>query len=182
MNQNERNEMIINEQDLFAYVFFPESLGLDKKQTIESDKSLNEDIEFYRQLKLNSESSLSTDIKKKLAEKISAYKLADIIELYPLRDVIPQNKNGIRLAASTKELTPKTITKTFVDSEKEYLIKVLNYGNETKIFVFSTKDEIVRNFDVVFEPKNLTFHFEDNSEPLIINHSIDAEKIQLKFT
>lgn len=173
--------MLIDEQDIFIHVFFPESLAPDKKKTIETDKSLKEAIEFYQQLKLNSERTPSIDIKKKLAVKISAYQLADIVELYPLHNVVPQNRNGIRLAASTKELTPKTTTKTFVDNDKEYLIKVLNYSNETKIFVFSTKDEIVRNFDIVIEPKNLTFHFEDNSEPLVINHLIDAEKIQLKL-
>jgi hypothetical protein len=174
--------MIIDEQDLFAYVFFPENLETDKKQAIESDEALKESIVFYKQLKLNSESGPSSDIKKKLAEKISAYKLADIVELYPLRDLVPQNKNGIRLAASTKELTSKTTTKTFVDSDKEYLIKVMNYGTETKVFVFSTKNEIVRNFDLIIEPQKLTYHLEDNSEPLIVPHHVNAEKIQLKLS
>ena len=42
--------------------------------------------------------------------------------------------------------------------------------------------KIVKNFDIVIEPQNLKYHFEDNSEPLVINHLIDAEKIQLKLT
>jgi hypothetical protein len=173
--------MIIDEQDLFAFVFFPENLGIDKKQAIESNESLKEATEFYKQLKLNSEKNPSSDIKKKLAEKIPAYKLKDVVQLYPLKEIMPQFMNGTRMAAATKELIPKTTTKTFVDSDKDYLIKVLNYGNETKVFVFSTKDEVVKDFDIIIEPKNLTFHFADNSEPLIIDHSIDAEKIQLKF-
>jgi hypothetical protein len=174
--------MIIDEQDLFYFVFFAEKLSEEKRQLIEADKSLSETVEFYMQLKLNSEKELTSSIKKKLAEKIPSYKLNDVIELYSLKSPVTQNQNDSRMAASTRELTPKTTTKTFVDSDKDYLIKVLNYGNETKVFIFSTKDEVVKNFDIVIEPKNLTYHLEDNSEPLIIDHSIDAEKIQLRFT
>jgi hypothetical protein len=173
--------MIIDEQDLFNFVFFPEKVSEEKRKLLDTDKSFSEAIEFYNQLKLNSERELTSSVKKKLAEKIPAYKLRDMIELYHLNILKPQNQNGSRMAAATKELIPKTTTKTFVDSDKDYLIKVLNYGNETKIFVFSTKDEEVKNFDIVIEPQNLKYHFEDNSEPLIINQSVDAEKIQLKF-
>ena len=72
-------------------------------------------------------------------------------------------------------------TKTFVDNDKEYLIKVLNYADITKVFVFSTKDEVVKNFDIIIEPHNLKFHFEDNLEPLKIDKPIEAEKIELRF-
>ena len=173
--------MIIDEQDLFNFVFFIEKLSEEKKQSIETDKSFIEAIEFYMQLKLNSEKELTSSIKKKLAEKIPAYILNDVIELYALKSPVMQNQNDNRMAAATKELTPKTTTKTFVDNDKEYLIKVLSYSNETKVFVFSTKDEIVKNFDIIIEPKKLIFHFEDNSEPLVINCLINAEKIQLRL-
>lgn len=176
-----KNKMMINEQDIFTYVFFPERLNVEKKQIIASDKTLEETIEFYMHLKQNSESEPSYSLKKKIAEKIPTYKFADVIELLPLKQITPQNQNGSRMAAATKELTPKMTAKTFVDNEKDYLIKVLNYGNETKVFVFSTKDEVVKNFDIIIEPNNLTYHFEDNSEPLVISHPVDAEKIQLKF-
>jgi hypothetical protein len=173
--------MIIDEQDLFNFVFFAEKLSEEKRLLIEADKSLSEAVEFYTQLKLNSERELASSIKKKLAEKIPAYKLNDVIELYALKSPVTQNQNGSRMAASTRELTPKTTTKTFVDTDKDYLIKVLNHGNETKVFVFSTKDEVVKNFDIYIQPQNLKYHFKDNSEPLVINHLIDPEKIQLKL-
>lgn len=173
--------MIIDEQDIFNFVFFPNNVSEEKTKLLETDKSFSEAIEFYNQLKLNSERELTNSVKKKLAEKIPAYKLTHVIVLHPLNALTLRTQNDSRMAAATRELIPKTTTKTFVDSDKDYLIKVLNYGNETKVFVFSTKDEEVKNFDIVIEPQNLKFHFEDNSEPLIINQSVDAEKIQLKF-
>lgn len=69
-----------------------------------------------------------------------------------------------------------------MDKKKEnIMIKALNYSDNTKVFVFSTKDEIVKNFDIIIEPHNLKFHFDDNSEPLKIDEVIEAETIRLQF-
>lgn len=179
--KEKKENMIIDEQDLFGYIFFPENLSQEKKQSIVTDESLGELLEFYSQLKLNSERKPSKELKKKIAEKISAYQLSNVIILNSLTTPSIQKLNQGRLAASSKELTPQITTKTFVDDEEDYLIKILNYRETTKVFVFSTKDEIVKNFDIIIEPQNLKYHFEDNSEPLIINHAIEADKIQLKF-
>lgn len=173
--------MIIDEMDIFNYVFFPANLSDEKKKQLEIDESFSEAIEFYKQLKLNSESKLPNSVKKILAEKIHAYKLHHVIELYPLIETRHQFSNGSRLAASTKELAPRITTKTFVNKEKEYLIKVMSYENETKVFVFSTNDKIIKDFDIIIKPNDLIFHLENNSEPLVIKQSIDAETIQLKF-
>lgn len=81
----------------------------------------------------------------------------------------------VKIVKAFNEMT----TKTFVDNDKEYLIKVLNYADVTKVFVFSTKDEVIKNFDIVIEPNNLKYHFEDNSEPLKIEQPIEASTLQL---
>ena len=69
-----------------------------------------------------------------------------MIDLYPLKESSKSIQSSSRLAAASKELTPKMTTKTFVDNEKDYLIKVLNYSDMTKVFVFSTKDEDSKEF------------------------------------
>jgi len=179
---NNKKKIIIEEQDIFNYVFFPQNLSSEKQSEIELDQNFNEAVEFYKQLKANSEKSLSENIRKKIAEKIPAYRPLEVIELFPLQEHLNSNQSRKNLAAAEKILTPKITTKTFVDNIKEYLIKVLNFSNETKIFIFSTKDEVVRNFDIYILPQNLKYHFEDNLEPLIINALIEPEKIQLKLT
>ena len=84
-------------------------------------------------------------------------------------------------AASEKNSVPKLVTKTFVDDGKDYLIKLLTYGKNSKIFVFSTQDEILKDFDIVISPQNLRFHLNDNTEPLKIDQSIDPEQITIEF-
>jgi hypothetical protein len=180
--KEEKENIVIDEQDLFCYIFFPESVSAEKKVIIASDKSFDEILEFYGYLKSNSENIPDDVLKKKLANKIPAYSLSNVIQLYVLKDPEVQKQNGNRLAAGSTELKPKMTTRTFVDNDKEYLIKVLNYADITKVFVFSTKDELVKNFDIIIEPHNLKYHFEDNSEPLKIENSIDAEKIEIRFS
>lgn len=174
--------MKVTEKDIFNFVFYPELVKEEIKAFLATIECSPDSIAFYKELKSELENSIPIDIKNKIADKIKSYLPINIIELHPLKEPEIKKENGSRLAAaSTTELKPKMTTKTFVDNEKEYLIKVLNYGETTKVFVFSTKDEIVKNFDIVIEPHNLKYHFEDNSEPLRIERSIEPEKIQLQF-
>ncbi|MDP2303842.1 MAG: hypothetical protein Q8N03_15610 [Ignavibacteria bacterium] len=180
--KDRKENIVIDEQDLFNYVFFPSSVSGEKKELIESDISFDAVLDFYRQLRLNSEIKPDEELQRKIASKIPAYNLSNVIQLFDLKEPIVTKLNRNRLVADSKELKPKMTTKTFVDNDKEYLIKVLNYEGHTKIFVFSTKDEVVKNFDIIIEPHNLKFHFDDNSEPLKIEHSIQAEKIEIRFS
>jgi hypothetical protein len=181
MEEKDEN-IIINEQDLFNFIFYPESLSADKNSIIAAEKTLIEALDFYKQLKINSNREHSDSLKKLIAKKILAYSFSNVISLYPLKVPTTERKKENRLAAGSIDLAPKMTTKTFVDNEKEYLIKVLSYEEATKIFVFSTNDEVVKNFDIIIEPQNLKFHFEDNTEPLKINQMIDVEKIQISFS
>lgn len=179
---NEQNKNIeITEQDLFNYVFAPQSLSAEQIDLIEAVSSFEEIIAFYNQLKLDSQNKPDAELKKKLAEKIPAYFLPDIIQLYQISEN-NLKQNGQRLAADSRNLDPKTITKTFVDNDNEYLIKVLTDDNITKVFVFSTQNEMIKDFDLIIEPDNLKYHLDDNSKPLEIDKSIEIEKIEIKFS
>lgn len=178
---NKKENIIIGEQDLFALVFFPENVSDEKRIKIESDYSFDEILNFYSELQKDAAAKIDNSLKQKIAAKIPAYTLENVIQLYALKEPIITNQNGHRLAAGSTELKPKMTTKTFVDNDKEYLIKVLNYGDNTKVFVFSTKDEVVKNFDIIIEPNNLKFHFKDNTEPLKIDKVIEADTIRLEI-
>ena len=173
--------MKVTERDIFNFVFYPDLVREEIRSFLASIENSTDAIIFYKELKKSLEEELSLDLKIKIAKKIPSYSLTKMITLYPLKEHKAQKQNGNRLAAASTELKLKTTTKTFIDNDKEYLIKVLNYGDITNVFVFSTKDEVVKNFDIIIEPYNLKYHFEDNSEPLKINKPIEAEKIELRF-
>lgn len=178
---NKKENTEITEQDVFNFVFFKESLSLEKQSVIAKDSSYKEMLDFYTILKHNTIEKPDEALKKSLSSKIPAYSLSNVIQLYALKEPGTPKLNGNRLAADSKELKPNMTTKTFVDNDKEYLIKVLNYGDQTKVFVFSTKDEVVKNFDIVIEPNNMIYHLDDNSEPLEIDKLIQTDSITLRF-
>lgn len=180
MNDSRENTYI-NEQDIFNYVFYPESLSAEKRLKISEDISLAEMVLFYQQLKKDLGKSIDQSVKIKLASKIPVYTLSNIVILHPLKSPEPIRSRTNRLAAASTELKPQTTTKTFVDKEKDYLIKVLNYGETTKVYVFSTKDEVIKDFNIIIDPQNLEYHLDDNSEPLVLDKLIDVERMKIQF-
>lgn len=179
--ENKKANIIIDEQDLFNSVFFPELVSIEKTIVIETDNSYNEIVDFYRKLKYDQNEISGDIIKRKLAEKIPAYNPQNIFYLYPVSEIRKTKRTSSHLAADSKALKSSITTKTFTDNDKEYIVKIMNYGEQTKVFVFSTQDELLKNFDIIIKPHNLKYHFDDNSEPFVIEKYIDAEKIEIRF-
>lgn len=173
--------MRITERDIFNFVFHPSLLNDEKLEHLKSIENSTDAIIFYKELKSELEMNLSFTEKKLLAEKIPVYRLWAKFELLPVQEKNVKKQN-VRLAAASTELKPGISTKTFIDGDKEFLIKVLSSDNRTKVFVFSTREEIVKDFDLIIEPKELEYHMDDNTQPLEINGSVDIDKIELRFT
>ena len=175
--------MVIKEQDIFNYVFFPDSLSAQIKKDIEGNQNLAETVNFYSNVQDESKKFISRSVKEKMASSISAYTLINVVLLFPLPEAGGKNPVGKRLAADSesRHLISKLMSKTFVDEDKEYMIKVINHQSTTKIFVFSVKNDIVKNFDIIIEPKNNRYHFNDNSRPFMIDEEIEIESIRIEF-
>ncbi len=59
-----------------------------------------------------------------------------------------------------------------------YSFRLWRYDKGVCVF---HENEVVKNFDIIIEPQNLEYHFKENSEPLKIEDSIEAEKIEIQF-
>lgn len=179
----EKTDMIPGEQDIFNYVFFPHNLSSEIKKAIEENKDLTELIDFYKVLRTDSLKPISKSLRKKIAFGIPAYNLSDEIRLYPLPAVSLKNAGGRRLAAGSesRHLISEMSSRTFVDEDKEYMIKVVIYDSTAKVFVFSVKNDIVNNFDIIIEPSEARYHFKDNSQPLVMSSEIEIDSIRLEF-
>lgn len=175
--------MVIKEQDIFNYVFFPDSLSTEMRKTIEVDENLKEVVDFYLKMRDKSKRHFPRSLKEKVASTIPAYTLNNEVHLFPLPAAVGKNQTEKRLAADSesRHLISKLMSRTFVDEDKEYMIKVINHESTTKVFVFSVKNDIVKNFDIIIVPRNNRYHFIDNSTPLLINGEIEIESIRMEI-
>ncbi len=175
--------MKISERDIFNFVFYPDLVRKEIKAFLSSIAETSEEVKFYRDLRISLNQPIEKNIKNKIAEIISAYKLTESITLFPMHNPLKEKKHDkfVLAAASENNTAPRMVTKTFVDDGKDYLIKVLTYGKTTKIFIFSTHDEVIKDFHIVVEPQNLRFHLDDNTEPLKIDQAIEADLVRIEL-
>ncbi len=172
----------ITEKDIFDFVFYPELLSDDKRIFLETSMDFKEEIEFYSAIKKSLSEELHLDIKKKIASKIKAYQVTNIIYLHAVEELKKQkHSNGLVLAAAYPEDKPKVSTRTFYDDDKTYIIKVINYEKSSRIFVFSTQIELMKDFYLIINPQNLKYHISDNTGPLELDFNIDPDSIQIEF-
>lgn len=171
---------MITEKEIFDFVFFPSALPEEKQVYIRDNAGLSAHINFYEELKSQLQQRAERSFKKIIASKIPAYKLVNEVELNGFENNAG-NGGKLRLAAASREFVPQLTTQTFIDEEKEYLVKILTDKTQTKIFVFSTQNSTLKNFRIIIEPTHLEFQMADNSEPLLINKPITAERIKINF-
>lgn len=172
----------ITEKDLFDFVFFPELLSKDKLAYLENSNDFSGELAFFTELKNSLQTEISREEKELIAQKIPTYKPAEIIQLFPVETSKKRKVNGLILAAASENNNKPTVTsRTFYDDNKTYIIKVINYENSSKIFVFSTQYEVIKNFDLVITPNNIRYHIDDNTIPLELDHNVNPESITLEF-
>jgi hypothetical protein len=178
-----QNKINITESDIFRYIFFPDKLSVEKRDYLTNSNVYENEIKFYNALKTSMQSELSFSIKEKIAKKIPAYQLLKIYELHPQRFEQPQAKRSTTiLAAASPEIKPEVTVKTFLDDEKSLLIKFLNFGDHSKVYVFSANDEVLTNFKIKFLPQNIEFSLLDNTEPLRTEITSDPDLIRIDFS
>ncbi len=172
----------ITEKDLFDFVFFPELLSLEKLSFLQNSNVFYEEIEFFTELKNSIQKELTWEEKQLIARKIPAYQPLNIIRLYPVESSKKRKSNGVVLAAASEnDAKPRVTSRTFYDDNKTYIIKVINYEDSCKIFVFSTQYEVIKNFDLIIAPQNIKYHIDDNSVPLELGYNVNPESITLEF-
>jgi len=173
---------LINEQDIFYYVFFRHSISLDKINEIENENSFGEAINFYEQLKNNLSEIPDYSLKRKIAEKINAYSLQRIYYLFP-DNFIPsvQRKKSNVLAAASSVEGAKVTSKTFTDGGNNFLIRAVSTAGITKMYIFSFTQSMVKNFTLILLPSMEKYHIKDNSQPLVLDKPIEFDSISIEF-
>ena len=173
--------MTITEKDIFNYVFFKDTLDKEKITEIEEDNKMLSQIDFYKELKKNLLQDISNDTKKKLNAKIQAYNLADVITLFPQE--LPDTSKRIKLLkyAAASEMENASSVLTYINEDKNYLVRLHKDENKYKIFVFSTLQDKLKNLQLTFSPSGEIISLKDNQSPFLISLSQIPDKIEVKL-
>jgi len=170
----------ITERDIFNFVFFPETLSPEKFAFLEKKEDNFEPVEYYRQLKKAISSELTDEVREKIAERIPAYKLIKVIELFPVKDETPKRTSDVPiLAAASAAEEPAVTAKTFIDENKTFLVRLLVMGNKTKIFTFPISNTDVTDFSITLHPEEQSYTIHNN-EPIELEGRHEVESVSVE--
>jgi hypothetical protein len=167
----------ITEIDLFNFIFFRNLLDEDKKKAIMLEEKFKESIDFYAGMHKELSKDLSLAARKKIASLIPTYKLTDKVELFPIGFTKMATKRNTYVAAANENLNPGFISMSLTDEEKSYLARIVCQHTHCQLFIFSSNNSIIKNFDVTLYPQRKKYHFEDNTKPVELNAEPNIEKL-----
>lgn len=173
---------MITEQDIFNLIFFPHLINAEKKFVIESSPEYEYLLNFYRNIKTDTEKPISEKVKHDLSLKINIYNHVRFFRLKKVDDSKPHRKSEFAvLVAASAEEKPEVIAKSFLDENKKYLIRVIKTRDITKIYSFSSDKQEIQNFKIKILPSGKEFLMKDNSAPLELNEDLEFEEVHLEL-
>lgn len=173
--------MKITEQDIFRFVFYKDSLDESKKLFLAESSLFNNAIEFYQKLKDSLTVEIPDNVKKMIAEKIPSYEFSNVIRLFRIDPEIKKKKQDVLVLAAASEKKEENRFSSFMDENKEYLVRLEESENRSRIFVFSTKSEQLKKFTLTILPSDKKISFEDNTQPIELSEKIKIDSFQLEF-
>ena len=177
-----QDKIKIEERDIFNYVFYPDAVAQEQTDFIKDKKEYKSIIELYNDIRNNLEKGITSEQKKILVSKISAYKYQRIITLYPVKDEIKKKPSDVTiLAAASPEKEPQVKAQTFIDEEKGFVVRLVRMGEKAKIYLFPVKNEGKKKICLTLHPLNQKHHITDINTPLELAKLVPVESISLDF-
>ena len=171
-----QHQIKITEEDIYRFVFSPESLSKDKFDylTINRERFKNE-IALCSELKNGSTSEEVRFMTDAIYQKINS---STIIKLFP-QITKPIEENGVKLAAASilKEKKPNSIS--FIDSESKYLVRIVKTDSQYLLYLF-TEEDAITSFRIRFNPSESVYQINDISQPIEIIEEMHIEDITIE--
>ena len=159
----------ITERDIYKFVFSPESLDLEKRTYLESNRErFMKEMEFCQELKNTSPSLETEELVEIIIGKIGSIKVA---ELLPGIISSEAHDSKLRLAADSLNLNKKTYSSSFADQSSDHIVKIINNDSQTLLYLFSS--DPISKARITFFPSETSYIIKDTSKPIeILNESI----------
>ncbi len=169
----------ITEIDLFNFIFFKHLLNEDKKRIITLGEKFKESLNFYTRMHKELNKDLSLAAKKKIASLIPSYRLTEKVELFPIPFTKLATKRNTFVAAADDNIGARFISMSLTDEEKSYLARIVCQHTHCQLFIFSSNNSVIKNFDVTLYPQGYKYHFDDNTKPVELRTEPKIEKVIL---
>ncbi len=173
-----RKTLQISERDLFNYIFFKKSIEENKLHLLEKDGS-GDNSSLIKKLKECLNENLTFPVKVRINNFVKYYKPVKSITLSLIKET-KTDPLSVKLSDETGGM--HEISKsTFIDGDNIYMIRLINYECNARIFLFSRDEEKISNCSLILIPGNESFDMINNLLPLEINRRITASGIVLIF-
>ncbi len=171
----------MTEKDIFYYVFYPDSLSGEKLRQIAANEASYPAIEIFNDVKRSLEEEINPSLKKKIAKKIPAYKITLVYELFPWTIEASEYKSSTAvLAAATADTEPGGFSKTFIDKEKNIIIRLIGTVKKARLYVFPVSGEKLGEFSLTLNPGLQKYYFKDSQETKILEDLPDINSISIE--
>jgi hypothetical protein len=166
----------ITEIDLFTFALFRDELNKEKKEYIEENIGMfQEQIELIKQ----SQSPLKDELKEDAISKISLPPIRKEVIVFPLiYEITVPEEATLTLAAKSTDAEIKPLTRTFIDKQKSFLLKLIHEKGITKIFLFDSEGRSIEKYKLVIHPANKEIISTDNIS-IMEKELVDIETISV---
>ncbi|MFA6981057.1 MAG: hypothetical protein WC209_17160 [Ignavibacteriaceae bacterium] len=174
--------MMINEQNIFDFVFYPETISGDVIAELKTNPQFKERIAFYKSMKEEISTPLSFQLKHKLANKIPAYSFSNCLKLFPVdEDLHSAEGDRLSFAADSPNVNQSFMATTFIDESKNFLARFIPGDKEVSLFILSVTDQLIKEFKVTLYPTNEIYTCADNAKPIQLSSSMEITSISLEL-
>lgn len=172
-----QNKINITEEDIFKFVFNPESLpGEIFDYLTQNQEHFASEISFCKEMS-SAPSDLSDNIAVETFKKLNKSK---VIELLPSNGNNNLD-NGIKLAAASLQHAGSKTQSSFSDPEMNYLIRLVNVQSQNLLFFF-TKDIVAKQYEIKFYPSENSYTIRDTTKPIEILEEGTINRIELSVS
>ncbi len=166
----------ISEKDLYNFVFYPGELTDEKTKFISENKDkFADELDLLYELKKHVNDEVSDSTMTRIWDKIKEAESKRKIILEKLEH--KKDQKYLTLAAESEQTSAEITSESFIDPGKRFLVKLIKSDDETKIFVFDTKESETDNIQLEIIPSGELYDIDLSNQPLVVPALSKTEKI-----
>lgn len=97
--------------------------------------------------------------------------------LKKLPSIFNEDKDVLAAASLSTEI--HTVVSTFIDDEKNFLLKIVQFKNSSKLFLFTSEKNNLEHITLSIPQYDLTYQLADTTNPIVVGEKVDPENCKI---